>query len=173
MPPRAKKTDPQIITLPARKVAAVHTTGDPTAVAPAALNALFGSVYTLKFARKKEDPAQDFKVECPRARWLNAHLVSRDQWEAVWAIPLPDDVKKLPQKDPAMEVTVEKWAYGTVAQILHLGPYAEEGPTVSRLHEFIAESGYEIAGPHEEEYVTKPDARQMQTIIRYQVKKKK
>ena len=36
--------------------------------------------------------------------------------------------------------------------------------------EFIAASGYEIAGPHEEEYLTQPDAKQMKTIIRYPVR---
>jgi len=59
-----------------------------------------------------------------------------------------------------------------VAQILHIGPYSEEGATVERLHKFIADSGYEIAGVHEEEYLTKPEAKVQKTIIRYPIKKK-
>jgi len=39
------------------------------------------------------------------------------------------------------------------------------------LHEFIKENGYEIAGPHEEEYQSKPDAKVVKTLIRYRVKK--
>jgi len=54
---------------------------------------------------------------------------------------------------------LETWNYGTVAQILHVGPYSEEEPTVKRLHEFITENGYEIAGIHEEEYLTPPKAK--------------
>jgi len=37
---------------------------------------------------------------------------------------------------------------------------------------FITASGYEIAGPHEEEYQSKPDAKVIKTLVRYQVKKK-
>ncbi|MBM2850090.1 MAG: hypothetical protein HW418_3032, partial [Anaerolineales bacterium] len=58
-------------------------------------------------------------------------------------------------------------------EILHIGPYSEEGPTIQRLHEFIAASGYEIAGVHEEEYLTTPKAKVQKTIIRYPVKKRK
>jgi len=44
--------------------------------------------------------------------------------------------------------------------------------TVERLHKFIADSGYEIAGTHEEEYLTSPDARVPKTLIRYPIRKK-
>ena len=40
------------------------------------------------------------------------------------------------------------------------------------LHKFIEDSGCEIAGVHEEEYLTRPDAKVVKTIIRYPVKKK-
>jgi hypothetical protein len=67
---------------------------------------------------------------------------------------------------------METSEYGTVAQILHLGPYDQETETIERLQQFIAENGYKIAGPHEEEYQSKPDAKVIKTLIRYQVKKK-
>ena len=41
---------------------------------------------------------------------------------------------------------------------------------MARLQEFIAASGYEIAGVHEEEYLSRPEAKQMKTIIRYPVR---
>jgi effector-binding domain-containing protein len=44
--------------------------------------------------------------------------------------------------------------------------------TIERLQQFITANGYEIAGPHEEEYQSKPDAKIIKTLIRYQVKKK-
>jgi hypothetical protein len=69
-------------------------------------------------------------------------------------------------------VTLEEWSYGDVAEVLHVGPYAEEPPTIQRLHEFIAGQGYEIAGPHEEEYLTRPNARLPKTIIRYPVRQR-
>jgi len=71
---------------------------------------------------------------------------------------------------PEVEVKIETWQYGTVAQILHIGPYKDEGPTVERLHHFIKDSGYEIAGTHEEEYLASPKAKVQKTLIRYPVK---
>ncbi|MFC1952678.1 GyrI-like domain-containing protein [Chloroflexota bacterium] len=59
-----------------------------------------------------------------------------------------------------------------VAQILHLGSYSQEEDSINRLHSFIEESGYQIAGYHEEEYLTQPSAKVVKTIIRYEIKKK-
>lgn len=39
------------------------------------------------------------------------------------------------------------------------------------LHSFIAKQGYEIAGGHEEEYLTRPTSKVIKTIIRYPVRK--
>lgn len=167
--PRVLKTDPVIIKLPARLMATVTTVGDPNVVGELAIPALYGAVYPLKFALKKLNI--EYKIEALRARWPDAHLVPKEQWTAIWAIPVPDDTTEVVQKVPNVTVELETWRYGTVAQILHLGPYTAEGPTVAFLHQFIIDSGYEIAGPHEEEYVTRPDAKAQKTIVRYQVRK--
>ncbi len=95
-----------------------------------------------------------------------------EEWTHIIGLPVPEDTASLPQKVTGIEVKLETWEYGTVAQILHLGPYDQEYPTVQRLHQFIEDSGYEIAGAHEEEYLTRPDAKVIKTIIRYPVKKK-
>ena len=87
-------------------------------------------------------------------------------------LPVPQDTATLPQKVPGVEVGLETWEYGTVAQILHLGAYDQEGPAVERLMKFIEESGYRIAGVHEEEYLTTPDAKVVKTLIRCPVQKK-
>ncbi|MDP6781978.1 MAG: GyrI-like domain-containing protein, partial [Dehalococcoidia bacterium] len=81
------------------------------------------------------------------------------------------DTASLPQKVPDVPVNIEAWEYGTVAEILHLGPYDQEQPNIERLHRFIQESGYEIAGMHEEEYVTCPNAKVPKTLVRYPVRK--
>jgi len=88
------------------------------------------------------------------------------------APPVPDDTMELPQKVPGITVNLETWQYGTVAQVLYLGPYSEETPTIEKMTRFIADSGYEIIGVHEEEYLSKPDADIPKTIIRYEVRKK-
>lgn len=96
----------------------------------------------------------------------------REAWTAAWAIPVPANAADLPQKDPATPVAIERWAYGTVAQILHVGPYADEEPTIETLHRFIDEAGLEISGPHEEVYLSRPGAKDQKTLIRYQVRQK-
>jgi len=162
--------EPQILEMSSQKMAVVYMKGDPNKVMPEFLPALYGSVYKLKFDLKKK--GIEFKVDKLRARWPNAHLVPKDEWLGICGLPIPEDATSLPQKVPNVEVKIETWEYGTVAQILHLGPYDQEYPTVERLHKFIADSGYEIAGVHEEEYLTSPDAKVQKTIIRYPIKKK-
>jgi hypothetical protein len=171
MSPRKLKTDPIILEMPSQKMAVVQGKGSPDKVFAKIFPALFGSVYTLKFALKKKG-LESFKVSCPRARYPNAHLYPKGEWLIIAGIPIPDNTTSLPQKEPGMEVKIETWEYGTVAQILHLGPYDQEAKTIERLQQFITANGYEIAGPHEEEYQSKPDAKTIKTLIRYQVKKK-
>jgi DNA-binding PadR family transcriptional regulator len=173
MSTRKPSTDPEITELPARTMAVVRTVGDPSEVAENVFKALYGAAYTLKFALKKV--GEVYKVEPPRARWFAGEGwqdVPREQWEAAWALPVPDGTTEVPQKLPAPAVVVEEWEYGTVAQVLFIGAYADEEPTIRDLHAFIEEQGYEIAGPHEEEYLSSPGAKKPKTIIRYQVRKK-
>jgi len=163
--------EPQILEMPAQKMAVVYGKGAPDKVFPELMPALYGSVYTLKFDLKKKG-LPTFKVSGLRARYPDAHLVPMEQWTHIIGLPIPEDTASLPQRVPGVEVKIENWEYGTVARILHLGGYDQEQSTVERLHKFIEDSGYQIAGVHEEEYLTKPDAKVVKTIIRYQVKKK-
>jgi len=168
-PPAASKQEPQLIEMPSQQMAVVRTKGDPNTVGEQAIPALYGSVYTLKFDLKKR--GQDFKVGALRARWPNAHLAPKEEWLGIWGLPVPEGTVSPPQKVAGTEVQVERWDYGAVAQILHIGPYSAEGETVQRLHKFIADSGYEIAGVHEEEYLTTPRAKVQKTLIRYPIKR--
>ena len=168
---KSSKKEPQILEMPPQKMAVVHGKGTPDKVFSELMPALYGSVYTLKFDLKKKG-LPTFKVSGLRARYPDAHLVPKEEWTHIIGLPIPEDTTSLTQKVPGIEVNIETWEYGTVAQILYVGSYAEEGPTVERLHQFIKENGYQIAGDHEEEYLTTPDAKNPKTIIRYQVRKK-
>ena len=170
-PQKSSKTEPQVLEMPPQKMAIVRGKGAPDKVFPELMPPLYGSVYTLKFDLKKKG-LPTFKVTGLRARYPDAHLVPMDEWTHIIGLPIPEDTTSLPQKVAGTEVKIEQWEYGTVAQILHLGAYDQEGPTVERLHKFIEDGGYEIAGMHEEEYLTSPDAKVVKTIIRYPVKKK-
>jgi len=170
MPRRASKTDPQLVEMPAQRVAAVRGKGAPQKVFPKVMPALYGSVYTLKFDLKKRG-LQTFKVTGLRARYPDGATAAKEEWRILIGLPIPEDTVSLPQKVQDVEVSIETWEYGTVAQVLHLGKYEDETPTIERLLEFIKEQGYEVAGMHEEEYLTRPDARVPKTIIRYPVRK--
>jgi len=177
-PPRAKRllpgSDPCLVTLPDVTVAYIHTTDDPSAVGPEAMKALYGAGYGLKFALKKE--GVEFALDCPRARWdwmpgteVTGSLVGD------WALVVPDDTAEadLPQKSERFPVRIARWDYGDCAWIMHLGSYDAEEPTVTRLAAFIDEQGLEIAGMHEEWYLSPPNAKVPKTVILYPVRPKK
>ncbi len=169
--PRKLKTDPQILEMPPQKMAVVQGKGAPDKVFSELMPALYGSVYTLRFDLKKKG-LPTFKVSGLRARYPDAHLVPMEHWTHIIGLPVPEDTISLPQKVPGIKVKLDTWDYGTVAQILHLGSYDQEQPTVERLHKFINENGYQIAGIHEEEYLTRPNVKVPKTIIRYPIKKR-
>ncbi len=170
-PRKSSKTEPQILEMPPQKMAVVNGKGAPDKVFPELMPALYGSAYTLKFDLKKKG-LPTFKVSGLRARYPDTLLVPKDEWTMIIGLPVPEDTTSLPQKVATIEVKLETWDYGTVAQVLHLGTYDQEDATVERLQKFIEDSGYEIAGLHEEEYLTTPDAKVPKTIIRYPVRRR-
>lgn len=159
----------EILQMPSRRMAVVHSVGDPEVVGERILGALYGAVYNLKFDLKKK--GVDYEIEPPRARWTNVDA-PRERWEADWGIPVPEDVDEVFQQIADVPVTVETWEYGSVGQILHVGTYEDEAEDVERLRGFIKGTGFKICGPHEEEYISRPGAKEQQTIIRYQVRRK-
>lgn len=172
MPGKLASAEPRLIDLPAQKMAVVRARGAPDKVFSDAMPALYGSVYTLKFALKKQG-LTTFKVSPPRARYPDVLTADKSNWTIVLGIPVPDDTAALPQKVPGVLVAMETWNYGPTAEILHKGAYDQETSSIERLLAFIRASRYEVAGDHEEEYLTRPDAKVMKTIIRYPVKKTK
>jgi hypothetical protein len=154
---RPSKTDPQIVQMPPQKMAVVRGKGPPEKVFAELMPALYGSVFTLKFDLKKKG-LPTFKVTGLRARYPGILKEKRGEWNHLIGLPVPDDTVSLPQKVAGVPVKLETWQYGTVGQILHLGTYAEEEANINRLHQFISDNGYAMSGPHEEEYLTRPDA---------------
>jgi hypothetical protein len=100
-------------------------------------------------------------------------------WKGSAAIPVPTSVQALPavKAEAGLVPRLGVWTYGEVAEILHIGSYESEPPTVQKLTEYVQAQGYEIAGLHEEEYLRGPgmpfvSPKDYYTIIRYPVKKK-
>ena len=161
---------PEIVEMPSQKMAVVYTRGEPSEALSRIMPALFGAVYSLKFDLRKQ--GRDFKVGVLRVRWPDIFLLPREQWVGICGLPVPEDTTELEQKVRSVPVSVETWEYGTVAQILHVGPYSTEEASIKVLQDFITENGYAITGAHEEEYLTTPKAKVQKTIIRYPVRKR-
>lgn len=64
------------------------------------------------------------------------------------------DTSKKKSLDALDRVRFDSLAEGRCAQILLVGPFAEEGPAIARLHEFIDRSGRRLSGKHHEIYLS-------------------
>ena len=162
---------PRITKMTDEKMLVVTAKGDPNEVANKAFSLLFKTYFKIPGASKSMQIA-------PRARW-EGDMNVKSSWTGYYAMPVPAQTTSLHDTalEPGLKVELTTWEYGDVAEILHVGPYAEETPTIERLHQFIKQQGYEIIGFHEEEYVKGPsmflrgDPAKYATIIRYRVKK--
>jgi hypothetical protein len=167
------ENQPELVVMNNERMLVVEAKGDPNMVGPKAFGLLFQLYYQMK------DTPKGFVQAPPRARWPVSLEEPKSEWVGFYALPVPESVVELPpyQADPDMKASLTTWEYGTVAQITHIGPYDREEPTIARLKAYILERGYEIAGPHEEEYLKGPTAfgqgnpEEYVTIIRYQVGK--
>jgi hypothetical protein len=166
--------EPQISEKPDQLMLVVEAKGDPNVVGGKAFSLLFKTYYALK------DNAKSFSI-APRARW--PHIIAttpKDQWLGRYALPVSPTAKfpdKFKVAEPGLKVALVTWKYGPVAEILHIGPYSAETPTIERLRNFIKAKGYRISGEHEEDYIKGPsmfgpgDPNKYYTIIRYQIRK--
>lgn len=166
--------EPRIVTLPDQRVVVVETKGDPTAVGGEAFGLLFKTYYKLKGVPKGP------KQPTPRARWPLSLDTPKEQWVGRYAMPVPESVQSLGSVEASpsgMQAKLTTWEYGQVGEILHVGSYSEEEPTIRKLLEFIKNNGFTAFGEHEEEYLRGPtvfskgDPAKYLTIIRYRVKK--
>jgi hypothetical protein len=172
IPPEFEQLEnPRISTRPTETMLVVEAQGDPRTVGGTAFGLLFQLYYRIPETPKGSQQA------APRARWPIAFEQPRSEWIGLYALPVPDQVSVLPEHAaPAgFEARLTEWEYGDVAEVIHVGPYDREEPTVQRLKEFVEAEGYVLAGEHEEEYIRGPtmagpgDPDQYLTILRYRV----
>ena len=186
------KKKPEIIDVPPGKYLTILGKGDPNADEyQQAMQALYGMSYTLKFDQKAQ--GRDYTVMHLEGLWwiedgvfdLN-NPAPREQWRWKSMIRQPDFVTKemvekiIPgvreKRGPKVEeVKLETFHESLSAQVLHVGPYSEEGPTIKLLHDFIRELGYRERGDHHEIYLGDPrrsKPENLKTILRHPIEKK-
>jgi hypothetical protein len=108
----------------------------------------------------------------------------KDAWEWTAMIMQPEVVTRelvdeavrevARKKDPPAlpKIRFESYPEGLSVQIMHIGPYSEEAPTIQKLHAFAQQNGYQLRGKHHEIYLsdprrTAPD--RLKTVIRQPV----
>ncbi len=162
--------------------------GDPNTspAYQAAVEVLFSLSYTLKFMVKKGPLAIDYGVLPLEGLWWAEDMsafTTADKSNWLWTMMimqpdfitpamLTDAVQAVKRKsNPPLldQVRFEPFTEGLCAQIMHIGPFSAEGPTIERLHRFIADSGRQRFGKHHEIYLSdirKADPAKWRTVIR-------
>jgi hypothetical protein len=189
---KAKK-EPQLLEVPSGKFLAIDGKGypgDPEGEYPDAMTALYGSAYTLKFSYKGLE--KDFKVMPLEGLWWIKDGVfdmenpaPHEDWRWTSLIRVPDFVeqeefdKVLPELvetrgEKVREVRLIVFDEGLSAQIMHIGPYSEDTPTINKLHQWVDEQGYRLRDKHHEIYMSDPRRtapEKLKTIIRHPVER--
>jgi hypothetical protein len=136
-----------------------------------AVEALFSLAYTIKFAIRNGSRQVSYAVMPLEGLWwmddMREFSVARkDEWKWTMMIMQPalvtgKDVEECRGSLASRKtlralgkVRFEAFHEGEAAQILHTGPFSEEGPTIERLHAFIEANGYSLAGKHHEIYLS-------------------
>lgn len=185
---RASAKAPVLVRVPAFNYLCLEGRGDPktSPAFTAGVEALYALSYTLKFMIKKGPEQVDYGVMPLEGQWWAEEMesfraLSRDKW--LWRIGIiqpelvtPDHLDRAREelkrkKNPVAlrEVRLQVQEDGPAAQILHLGPFDQEGPTIDRLHAFIRNQGKELTGLHREIYLSDPRRtapEKLKTIIR-------
>ena len=183
---------PQLVEVPELSFLMLDGHGDPN-TAPEygeAVQALYSVAYTARFALKKAPDGLDYGVMPLEGLWWAPDMTvfttaDKSSWDWTMMIMQPAQVTTEVFEDaratasrkkslPAIErVRLEPLAEGRSAQVLHVGPYAAEGPVIQGLHGFIADQGYELDGKHHEIYLNDPTRstpEKLRTIIRQPVR---
>jgi hypothetical protein len=182
-----------IVDVPPMQFLMIDGHGDPNTASAyqEAVEALYAVAYGVKFVSKRELD-RDYVVPPLEGLWWAKDIqafISRDKgsWDWTMMIMQPEWVTAATveaalarageSKDlPALpKLRLETYHEGLSVQILHLGSYDEEAPTLARMHaEFMPTQGLVPAGRHHEIYLSDPRRvapEKLKTVLRQPVRK--
>lgn len=194
------KNKPEIIDVPTMRFIMVDGNGDPNTSAfyKSAVEVLYGLSYSIKMSKKGRTQPEgyfDYVVPPLEGLWwfegkpFNGSVIGRkDEFRWVMMIRQPQFVtlevfetaklaltKKKPENDTSI-ARLEDFTEGLCAQVMHIGSYDEEPPTIAALEEFIKAQGYrtEMSGfrQHHEIYLGDPRktaSEKLKTVIRHPI----
>jgi hypothetical protein len=188
------KKDFELVDVPEMQFLMVDGHGDPN-TAPEyqqAVEALYAVAYKLKFFSKKQLD-KDYTVPPLEGLWWAEDMGSfttnldKSAWDWTMMIMTPEWVSTSDFADaveaagkgkelPSLElVRLENYNEGLSAQVLHIGSYDDEAPTLARLHnEWLPENGFVENGKHHEIYLSDPRRvapEKLKTVLRQPVRK--
>lgn len=188
--------DFSVVEVPKMNYLMVDGAGNPNTVAAytEAVEALYSVAYTLKFASKRQLD-KDYTVMPLEGLWTADDLDvfttkrNKDEWKWTMMIMQPEWItaemfksaiaavraKKKPAPAALDKVRLESYDEGLSVQIMHIGSYDDETPTLLRLHdEYMPASRLAFNGHHHEIYIGDPrktDPSRLKTVLRQPVKK--
>lgn len=176
------------VEVPTMNYLMIDGAGDPntSAAYQAAVEALFALSYSIKFMAKKGPLAIDYGVMPLEGLWWADDMSSfsvddKSNWKWTMMIMQPafitremvdkavEEVRRRKKLVALAEIRFASLSEETCAQIMHIGPFSAEGPTIERLHKFIAHAGCKPSGKHHEIYLSdirKADPEKWKTVIR-------
>ncbi len=189
-----RKNTISVVEVPKMNYLTIDGEGDPNTSTDYknAVEALFSLSYAIKFKIKKGLNLVDYGVMPLEGLWWtddmnNFSIGNKDIWKWTAAIMQPEVVTKetvgqcmeevgKKKKLPALsKASFHSFTDGLSAQVLHVGPYSAEPPTIAKLHHYIEENGYTFNGKHREIYLNDPGrtaSDKLKTIIRQPIKTK-
>ena len=167
------KKEFSIVQVPEMNFLMIDGHGDPNTspLYSEAVEALYGLAYSIKFRVK----SQGYEYTVPPLEglwWIDDmsqfSLAVKDLWKWTMMIMQPSFVHEAEveasinelkrKKNPAGldKIRFDSYTEGLSIQILYLGAYADEGPTIARMHEYAHNNGYRLASKHHEIYLGDP-----------------
>lgn len=169
---RVSRKEAVEVDVPRLRYLMIDGMGDPNASADyaSAIQALYAVSYAAKFAMKRNNLGLDYVVMPLEGLWWADDwsvfaAADKSQWKWTMMILQPDfvpedliwrcmdEVRYRKGMDAVARLRLEGFYEGRCAQILHVGPFTEEGPTIQRLHAFI-DGRSTKRGKHHEIYLS-------------------
>lgn len=183
----ALEKHPQLVDVPELLALTTSGIGGPASGAwAAAVQSLFTLAYGLKNRLKNYDPPINAKVMPLEGIWSGPDdraFADLEPEELSWTmlIVVPDCISlddldvcrdaavRKKRELPLGDVQLERLDGGPAVQILHRGPYVEEGQVLQRLRVFASENGWNTEQAHREIYLNDPSRtapERLKTILR-------
>jgi len=183
---------PKIVEIPSMNFLMIDGAGNPNTSKDyqAAVEALYGVSYSLKFTSKKE-LGRDYVVMPLEGLWWGTPMgkhefteEDKDKFKWTMMVMQPDFINKELVEKAIEQVESKKglknldklrfeaYEEGLSVQIMYFGPYNDEGPTIANMHQFAFDQGYKLRGKHHEIYLSDPRRtapEKLKTILRHPI----